>query len=574
MNTNYFKAIRMATVCIAISCFLTSGLSAQWSTDRTVNNPVVTDLNRQNNSKIVSDGKGGAIVVWHECELSTNDYNIYAQRINSNGAIQWAARGVAICTNSKYQAPPVIASDGNGGALIAWFDSRNIKNEIFAQKIDTAGVVQWAPDGIPVGTVATHYQHSSPSITSDGSGGAIVAWEDWRQDSGDQYTTRAQRISEAGSIMWMAGGVALNNTTSQSNGSTQIISDGSGGAIVTWDEWVGPYPGGNRDVFAQKVNSNGSVAWDPNGLTLCSETDGQRLPFLAGDGSGGAIIVWGDYRSGTKEILYAQKVTSGGVVQWTANGIQVSSQGAPYGHHRMISDGNGGAIIAYQGQSGSFSTTWAQLVNADGLTQWTNDGIAIGGDGRNPQILSDGANGAIITWEDGQGNILAQRMSSSGTELWTSGGIYVCKNMQNQWSPQIASDGAGGAIISWDDYRNDAVSSTDIYAQLVTATGALGTITGIDDQMNLFGNSYRLSQNYPNPFSGETRIDYKVIRPGSVTIKVYDITGSEISTLVNEIFEPGDYSVDFNTKGLVQGVYYYRMKTVKGSDTKSMILLK
>ena len=566
------KVFRLAAVCFfTCQLFITQTL-AQWSTDPTVNNAICTDINRQGACRIVSDGSGGAIITWWDNNLATNDYNIYAQRINSAGVIQWTSRGVAICTNSKHQQNPEITSDGNGGAIIIWFDGRNTKNEIFAQKINSEGVVQWTTDGVSVGTVPTHYQHSSPEVTSDGSGGAIIIWSDWRKDefNNEDKAAYAQRISSNGIIQWGIGGARLNNISVNGPGSMSIISDGNGGAIAAWDQWVGVYPAGNREIFAQKVNADGTLSWGAGSLTICSATDDQAYPYLAGDGTGGAIIVWQDYRSGSKMNLYAQKVSSGGVIQWAENGIQVSTKTTNYGRHRMVSDGSGGAIITWP----SNNVIWTQLINASGLTQWTTDGKAIGSDGINPHIVSDGTNGAIITWDNTSGNILAQRVSPAGTDLWKLGGVDVCKNSMNQWEPDITTDGNGGAIISWNDYRNDANTSTDIYAQQISANGALGIVTGIDDNMILTGGSYKLYQNYPNPFKGVTRIDFKVIIPETISLKVYNITGKEVTTLVNARMEPGDYSVNFNTTGLPAGVYYYSMKAGLEKVTRTLILLE
>ena len=207
------KVLQMVAVGFFTCQLFTLHTFAQWSTNPTVNNAIIIDTNRQNACRVASDGSGGAIITWWDCDLKTNDNNIYAQRIDSAGIVQWNNRGVAICTNPAHQQNPEIASDGNGGAYITWFDARNIKNEIFVQKINSDGVVQWVSDGVSVGTVAEHFQQGSPVLTSDGSGGVIIAWEDWR---GDLYNAirgmYAQKISAEGEIQWGAGGISLNGT--------------------------------------------------------------------------------------------------------------------------------------------------------------------------------------------------------------------------------------------------------------------------------------------------------------------------------------------------------------------------
>ncbi|MBI1923046.1 hypothetical protein HYR99_02230 [Candidatus Poribacteria bacterium] len=82
-----------------------------------------------------------------------------------------------------------------------------------------------------------------------------------------------------------------------------------------------------------------------------------------------------------------------------------------------------------------------------------------------PQLVSDGAGGAIITWQDDRNSGYAQRVSASGAVLWTTDGVPVAAGFSA--SPQLVSDGAGGAIITWFEYRD----GDDIYAQRVNMVG-------------------------------------------------------------------------------------------------------
>jgi hypothetical protein len=165
-------------------------------------------------------------------------------------------------------------------------------------------------------------------------------------------------------------------------------------------------------------------------------------------------------------------------------------------------------------------------------------------------------------------------MSPSGALLWTTSGVPVCNNSENQWGPVLTTDGSGGAIISWDDYRNELANSTDIYAQQLSSSGALGIVTGIDELKGSPDESLRLYQNYPNPASGPTRIEYKIIREGTVSLKVYDVTGKEILTLVNASLEPGDYSVMFDTENVPAGIYSYSLRLGPEKVTRQMLVVK
>ena len=85
---------------------------------------------------------------------------------------------------------------------------------------------------------------------------------------------------------------------------------------------------------------------------------------------------------------------------------------------------------------------------------------------------------------------------------------------------------------------------------------------------------YKLSQNYPNPFNPVTRINFQLPYASHVTLKIYDVIGSEVATLVNEIKAAGNYNLDFNASSLASGVYYYKLQAGDFVQNKKMILLK
>jgi hypothetical protein len=91
---------------------------------------------------------------------------------------------------------------------------------------------------------------------------------------------------------------------------------------------------------------------------------------------------------------------------------------------------------------------------------------------------------------------------------------------------------------------------------------------------NLYLNEYYLSQNYPNPFNPTTRISYKIDEPGFVQLKVYNILGVEVATLVNDYKNSGNYSVAYDAYRLSSGVYLYTLSVNNFTQTRKMILEK
>src|SRR5690242_8779205 len=93
-----------------------------------------------------------------------------------NAIIQWTNGGVAISTGTGNQNEESIIYDGQGGMIAAWEDNRGANQDIYAQKIDSTGAAIWTANGLGVAVVTG--AQGSPALTSDGSGGAIIAWED------------------------------------------------------------------------------------------------------------------------------------------------------------------------------------------------------------------------------------------------------------------------------------------------------------------------------------------------------------------------------------------------------------
>ena len=87
-------------------------------------------------------------------------------------------------------------------------------------------------------------------------------------------------------------------------------------------------------------------------------------------------------------------------------------------------------------------------------------------------------------------------------------------------------------------------------------------------------NEYELSQNYPNPFNPVTKINFAIQKQGLVTLKVYDMLGREVASLVNEFKQAGYYSMDFNASSLSSGIYFYRLQANDFTDIKKMVLVK
>ena len=545
--------------------------AAAWPSDPLVNVPICTAASTQDYPVIVSDGAGGAIIAWHDYRRGGSDADIYAQRVSATGTVEWTVDGVALCTATGRQELPAIASDGAGGAIVAWRDLRNgATNDIYAQRISVDGTVQWTPDGVALCTAADEQAH--PTIVSDGAGGAIVTWHDRRSGDFDIY---AQRISAGGSVQWAANGVPLCTAVGDQAYPT-IVPDGANGAVIAWYDYRGgPY----SDIYVQRIAGGGTVQWTPNGVPLCVATGNQSDPAIASDGEGGAIVTWYDERSGTNSDIYAQRVSAAGAVQWTTDGVALCvATGRQYGAV-TVADGAGGAIVAWSDERGGGSNAdlYSQRISADGAVHWTANGVALctaTGTQSSPTLVSDGAHGALVTWSDlrsGNWDIYGQRISATGTLQWAANGVALCTATADQKLSTIAADGAGGAIITWSDNRS---GNDDIYAQRVQANGQLGgDATDVPGGISL---AFALEPVRPNPSrGGGLTVQFTLVSAAAASLELLDVAGRRIAEREAGSLGAGHHSLELGAGfRLAPGLYLVRLRQGTNSRVTRVAVLR
>lgn len=441
-------------------------LEAGWQKDGF---PIAPNNGSQGYQQMVSDGAGGAIVVWADSHSGT--LAVYVQRVDAQGTIMWAAEGVPVSSQPYQEDWPCIASDGSGGAIVIWQDYCGEKYfDFYAQRIDANGSVMWDARGVPV--CSGPFGKGYPQIVSDGSGGAVFVWMDGR--NGPIFDVYAQRVGANGSMIWPPDGVPVCMAPGDQV-YPWLVSDGSGGAIITWqDRRAGDFD----KVYAQRVGANGSAAWTQDGVAVCPSREWQDYLEMVSDNAGGAIIAFhaADLRGNTH--VFAQRIDSTGTMKWAPEGLSIRPAADSDDGYNMIADGLGGAIFA-MGEWGSMDyklTLHAQRMDSNGSLLWTPKGVTVSTLEKlnYAQLVSDGAGGAIIAYSAsvyggyGDPDILVQRVEANGAFAWPVDKMAVCAMVWDQVDPFVLADGSGGAIISWLDYRT---GSNYVYVQKVTHSG-------------------------------------------------------------------------------------------------------
>jgi hypothetical protein len=414
---------------------------------RTNGIPVAPSQWYQSSVSATSDGEGGMIVSWVEgrggyCGPSYfAQCDIYAQRIDPNGQPVWEAGGEVVVDIPENQGVSGIgiASDGNGGAILAWEDARQVCCRVFAQRIDANGQTKWIDDGIPIGpevTIVIGPMDGSPYVVTDGAGGAIIAWINNQVDPMlGNISITVQRVDLNGNFLWALGGVPIGNPHWVEY---SIIPDNAGGAIIAWS---GLFHDNIQEIFAQRVSPDGRLLWRQQGVIIASGPFYRNNPGVVMDGAGNFIITWADERNGTSGDcvvsflgncdIYAQKINAAGQRIWQANGVPISLASGTQYAPRITSDGSNGAIIVWQDcrsyqdlylclpvePSDTGMDLYTQRINESGKIRWQKDGTPVSksdgiqgmdyGTNHEPGfvVTQDNVGGAIVVFPDGRNTV-------------------------------------------------------------------------------------------------------------------------------------------------------------------------
>jgi predicted lipoprotein with Yx(FWY)xxD motif len=347
---------------------INSSGAVQWSANGV---PVSTVVFEQDTISMISDGLGGAILTWQDYRSNNGFADIYAQRINSAGAMLWTANGVNICNQAAAQRGPKLVSDGSGGAFITWYDNRAGDYDIYTQRIANAGAVVWTTNGVATCTMAS--DQLKPDICSDGAGGIIVTWYDFRSTT--DYNIYAQRQGPSGAIVWVVDGVVMNNNVAYAQTDPKIVSDDLGGAIISWTDYR---TGTTADIYAQRVNTTGTVQWTATGVIICTSANDQIKSQLVSDGNNGAYITWEDHRNVGNSDIYAQRIASNAAINWAATGYLICAATNNQSSPMIVSNGNLGAIVVWQDfRNGNNFDIYETGFNISGLVSTGNNGLLI-----------------------------------------------------------------------------------------------------------------------------------------------------------------------------------------------------
>ena len=438
------------------------------------------------------NGSGGFFLVWNE-----GGARIYLQSVNDDGALIWGPRAINPApTRQDFYS---LMQDPQHNLMLAWSEHHydcpppgGSWTGGSGQKINTEGAPQWGGKGVSL---------PGASLQSDGRGGFLTSGMELRDWAG-YYALYVQRLDPVGHPLW-AGPIEISFASVLPKiMDVQLTPNGDGGfwAVATGTkDW--------RKSVVQRFTPDGKSIW-ASPVTVSDGNTNSPNPQLLLDGLGGAFVA--STPDGGGGAVIVSRLDGKGNLNWTLT-LEHSDRAE---RARLLPDGQGGVLILWSRRDPYKieQTYFAQRINGKGQLQW-KDKVRLGSmnQGEGARVISDGQGGAFVAWRDSQSlrgshwkesltvnvlDVYLQRITSQG-DAWKSPALVAehIGNTGGNGAPPIdlALDSTGGIFVDWadgraglnhepfkpqsegmDEFAEDSVSGgSSIYAQRATPDGKM-----------------------------------------------------------------------------------------------------
>jgi len=488
------------------------------------------------------DSFGNVYVTGYSSDEISADY--VTIKYNSSGDSIWTAK----YSGSEYSNDKAfsIAVDGSANVYVTGKSSLyNGPSDYATIKYNSAGIQQWAA------------RYNGPGISSEDKARSIAV-----DNSGNVYVTGESMFNGVTTIKYNSEGeqqwVKIHGNVYDLVSSISL--DDSGNVYITGTSI--DITGMTSDFKTIKYNASGVQLWDAryngqgNGSDIASS--------ISLDNSGNIYVTGASYGGAGISFDYATiKYNTSGEQLWAAryNGTE-NKYDMP---SSVISDDFGNVYVTGASDSGAGYSNFTTIkYNSSGETEW----IETFNNAEGNSITVDISGNVYVTGvshvNEADYDFLTIKYDSSGIQKWSKlySGIGNSTDIANSIAIDVSGNVyvVGGSTGKWTNCDYTTIK----YSQSV---GIAQITANIPDVITL-------SQNYPNPFNPVTNLEFGISDLGFVTLKVYNVLGKEVVTLVNEKLSPGEYKVEFDGSGLPSGVYFYRLVAGEFTDTKRMMLVK
>ncbi|HEY6627203.1 MAG TPA: T9SS type A sorting domain-containing protein [Ignavibacteriaceae bacterium] len=503
---------------------------------------------------VAFDNSGNTYLSGYGTMISGQDDDFITVKCNSSGTEEWS---------KVFNGPQ---SDDDISSAMFVDDAGNVY---------VTGISRWTADAFKI--VTLKYSHSgnllwitafdslgqSDSRAEDiwvDNGGNIFVTGWISQTNNGYYDIVTIKMNEDGSILDWAYFGQVDNV---SDYGSKVIADDNGNVITGGDSFRNVSLG--RELVIIKYNSNLDTSW----VVHINGSDNSFNEFtvdLALDDTGNVYALCRLQNNPGFTDFAVLKINQDGDVIWRTEFDEAGGQDIP---EAMTMDDEGNIFVTGRVRrisGGGYNDFAVIKYNNDGVEQWKSyyDG---------PNNLDDDPIDVVL---DQDGNVFACGESNRDGSYfkfivvkYNSAGVY-------EWE-YVYDENVNGKAFSMRPDNNGYVyaagEAENISGDVDLFAVKLSKTTDVSNDI-ITKNSFELFQNYPNPFNPTTSINWQSPIGGHQTLKVYDVLGNEVTTLIDEYKSAGSYEVKFDASGLNSGVYFYKLRAGSYSQTKKLVLLK
>ena len=489
-------------------------------------------------SDIIIDVSGNIIVTGRSV-TSSPTANFNTVKYNSAGVQQWSV--IYNGPSNDYDEPFGLVADASGNIYVTGMSYSAITNyDIILVKYNSSGIEQWVRSWSNAGSLSD----IPNDITIDVAGNIYITGESSITTSSNYITLK---YNSAGSLQW----------AKQYNAGTAhcIEADAAGNVYVTGQ---GEFTTSGSDFLTIKYNSVGDSLW----VRRYGSVDFNERPTAFALDQNGNCYITGTVTPGNTSGFLTVKYNTAGVQQWVAGNDSANKP------EDVEVDILGNVYVTGSSFAGTSANCATIKFNSSGVRQWISIYNYLPealGDYANDLELDAAGNVYITGSSQTQGgtnrDVLTVKYNNDGVEKWVA--RYDAANSEEAFA--LALDAPGNVYIA--GYRT-ITPNTDFLTIKYSQT------VGINQISSEIPDGFSLSQNYPNPFNPVTNLEFAISDLGYVSLKIYDINGREISTLVNEKMSAGSYIVQWDASNYSSGSYLYKLDSEGFTETKKMILMK
>jgi hypothetical protein len=370
-------------------------------------------------------------------------------------------------------------------------------------------------------------------------------------------------------------------------------------------------------VYAQRYSSDGTALGANFKVNEDEKHEWQGSPSVSCDGEGNFVIAWRDKRDQGFHV-YAQRYSEDGMP--VGSNFLVKDEGVGDYPPSVDCDMDGNFVITWSAKRYSGYAVLAKLYWSDGNPAGNNFEVHLDERGdSHPDVTMFEPGGFVLAWEDTKHSertdIYAQLYSRNARPIGDNVRVNHAGDTTAQLKPSVASNDSGDFVIAWADRRTG--DDIRLYAQRMTYAGSrIGGNFPLSSDYRLWQNepdialldswlyatwveptpdgsgfdiwahvialdagttrptSSVLYQNWPNPFNLNTEIRFDLSHAGTTTLKVFDLLGREVTTLISDFLNSGRHRTEWKPDGLASGVYIYHLRCGSTLETRKMILLR